>query len=336
MADSSHVDELKEMCRLIGEFKPDSSRLIRRAEWGEITFETVENEVEVVLWLVEQLNQLPVQVVPNQNLLSVIKKLQKISRKFTEIDQFKISSGDAASSRDQIAYEFRQLVEETMKEIGYWIPLLALKAGEFENWTAMISEISTKGNTILEELLDYAKSSKEDIESIVQTARATAGEAGAAEFTHEFRKEAEAAEKRGKLWLLPACGFALLALGLSFLLIFGLLGETPTTMIEAAYGLGGRVIAILVLFYTAIWSGRLVLANFHLASLNRHRAVSLQTLQAFHKAAEDKAAKDAVVLEAARAVYENVPSGYIGHAESDRGSTRLLEIVRGISQSKGN
>ena len=336
MADSSHVDQLKKMCRQIGEFKPDSSRLIKRAEWGEVTFESIENQVELVFWLVEQLNQLPIQVVPDQNIIDLTSRLQRMSQHFSRIDQFKISSRDSLSLHHQIARDFKQEFDQFMMAIGLWIPLLAMKAGDFESLTAKMREFSVQGDKVIEELLKKAKSSREEVESIVQTARATAGEAGAAEFTHEFRKEAEAAEKRAKLWLLPACSLAFLALGLSFLLIFGLLGKNPTTMIEAAYGLGGRVIAILVLFYAAIWSGRLVLANFHLASLNRHRAVSLQTLQAFHKAAEDKAAKDAVVLEAARAVYENVPSGYIGHAESDRGSTRMLEIVRSISKSNDN
>ena len=90
------------------------------------------------------------------------------------------------------------------------------------------------------------------------------------------------------------------------------------------------MVAISVLFYAAIWSGRIVLANMHLASVNKHRAVSLQTLQAFHHAAEDPAAKDAVVLEAARAVYENVPSGYIGRQQTAEhgGHGRTLEIIR--------
>ena len=113
------------------------------------------------------------------------------------------------------------------------------------------------------------------------------------------------------------------------MLMFGLLGEVPNNVWEAIYGLGGRIIAISVLFYAAVWSGRIVLANMHLASVNKHRAVSLQTLQAFHKSAEDPAAKDAVVLEAARAVYENVPSGYIGRQPAEGGAgMRTLELIR--------
>ena len=115
--------------------------------------------------------------------------------------------------------------------------------------------------------------------------------------------------------------------------MFGLLGEAPANTWEALYRLGGRLIAISVLFYAAVWSGRIVLANMHLASVNKHRAVSLQTLQAFHQATEDAAAKDAVVLEAARAVYENVPSGYISRQSSEHSaSARVVEIIKDVNK----
>ncbi|MYE01063.1 MAG: hypothetical protein F4Y03_07240 [Alphaproteobacteria bacterium] len=193
--------------------------------------------------------------------------------------------------------------------------------------------MSAEMTAILQDATSRAEDGIRDIESSTQAARAAAGEAGAAEFTHEFREEAKSMEKRGHGWLWPTGIFATLALVLSVFLMFGLLGETPESTWEAIYRLGGRVIAISVLFYAAIWSGRIVLANMHLASVNKHRAVSLQTLQAFHQVADDPAAKDAVVLEAARAVYENVPSGYIARQVSEpSGHGRTLEIIKNASR----
>ena len=123
---------------------------------------------------------------------------------------------------------------------------------------------------------------------------------------------------------------------LSAALIFDWFGSAPSNAweaVKAIYGIGGRVIAVSVLFYAAIWCGRVVLANMHLASVNRHRAISLQTLQAFHKAADDPAAKDAVVLEAARAVYENVPSGHIARQAGGAGGPgRTIEVIRGANR----
>ena len=57
------------------------------------------------------------------------------------------------------------------------------------------------------------------------------------------------------------------------------------------------------------------------------------SLQAFHRAADDPAAKDTVVPEAARAVYENVPTGYIARQASRQGGAgRALEIFKSGNQ----
>ena len=120
----------------------------------------------------------------------------------------------------------------------------------------------------------------------------------------------------------------------SVLILCGVLGDVPANAWEAAYRPGGRVILISVLFYAAVWSSRLALANMHLASVNRHRAMSLQSLKAFLHAAEDAGTRDSVVLEAARAAYESVPSGYIGRqAAGQVGPARMVEIIKGAART---
>ena len=216
-----------------------------------------------------------------------------------------------------------------MSHIGVWLPVLALRAGEIENWAQRMKDASAEMTKTLNGTTEYMEARKAEIDSVVEAARVAAGEAGAAEFTRQFESEANDGRTKSIWWLLPTGAFSVAALTLALLVMFGLLGEVPTNAWEAVYGFGARVIAISVLFYAAVWSGRIVLANMHLASVNKHRAISLQTLQAFHKAANDPAAKDAVVLEAARAVYENVPSGYIGRQPAAGGAAmRTLELIR--------
>ena len=320
--------EFRDTCDSISNFIDGKESLISRPQWGEITFESAQNDIETVLWIVEEARKLPIYTIPENNFVSGTQHLVRIRRIFEQIGSFDLS-GDPRSLRDNIAGELKHEVHGVMSEMGIWLPLLAFRAGEIENWVSKMQNMSAEITTILQDTSGRAKDGLNDIESSVQAARAAAGEAGAAEFTYEFREEARVIEKRGKIWLWPTGIFATLALVLSVFLMFGLLGDTPQNTWEAIYRLGGRVIAISVLFYAAIWSGRIVLANMHLANVNKHRAVSLQTLQAFHQAADDPTAKDAVVLEAARAVYENVPSGYIARqAAESAGHGRTLEIIK--------
>lgn len=334
MAEVKSIRELEIACQDIENLLPKKASFINRSQWGEINFEDIKSGIETLFWIVEEVSKLPIHVLPENIVSNSVTYLSNIKDIFEQIDTFSIANGDPSALRDNIASNFKQQIQTLMSEIGIWLPVLALRAGEIQNWASQVKDTSTKVARVLQDAETHVTTQRNEVDKAVQAARAAAGKAGAAEFTHEFREEAVAVEKRSKCWLWLTGIFSALALALSVLLMFGLLGDAPANVWEAVYGLGGRVIAILVLFYAAVWSGRVVLANMHLASVNKHRAVSLQTLQALHKAAEDSAAKDAVVLEAARAVYENVPSGYIGRQATGQGTgARTLEVVRGADRA---
>ena len=306
MANEGLVGQLIERCEAIEKLDHDTDSFIRRPAWGEITFESAEHDIDTSIWLVKEVRRLSPSMVPNQVAQTTNHILKEIFDYLNRIDQFKLSQDSPGVERNEIIQGLKSAIESAIAEFGIWLPLMALRGGEIENWAAKAKDTNVNVNKILQETKNDATAGKEEIAKIVQAARAAAGEAGAAEFTDAFRDAAEANEKQSKKWLCATGVFATLALGLSIWLVFGNPVEVPVNPWAAVYQLGGRVFAIAVIFYAAVWSGRVVLANMHQASVNKHRAVSLQTLQAFHKAAADEAAKDAVVLEAARAVYENV------------------------------
>lgn len=332
MADVETTQQLLAACEMIGEFKPRKEELIRRRQWGDINFEMIVGEIETVFWFAEEMKNLPVNIIPNGIVTNATQRLTNIHGILAEIDRFSLS-GQPEAARDDISNRLKGELENAISHIGLWLPLLALRAGEIENWAGRMRNINAEATATMEETRSRIEADLKEIEEIKQAARAAAGEAGAAEFTREFRDEAGAVETRGRWWLIPTAAFGAAALGMAGLIILGLLGEPPSNAWEAVYNTGGRFIAIAVLFYAAAWSGRIVLANMHLASVNKHRAISLQTLQAFLKSAEDPVARDAVVLEAARAVYENVPSGYIGrHTSQPGGNSRILEIIKNANR----
>ena len=333
MANLETAKQLLQVCGSIGGFKPKKEELIRRDEWGNINFELVDGEIDTVFWLVEETKKLPINIIPDKIVKSAAQQLTNLHGILAEIDRFSLS-GEPEAARDQLSNSLKDELENAISTVGLWLPLLALRAGEIENWAGRMRDINAEATATMQKTKRQVETDLKEIEEIKQAARAAAGEAGAAEFTREFRDEAVAVGTRGRRWLIPTAAFGASALALAGLIIFGWLGSPPTSAWEAIYNTGGRFIAIAVLFYAAAWSGRIVLANMHLASVNKHRAISLQTLQAFHKSAEDPAAKDAVVLEAARAVYENVPSGYIARQASQQGATaRTLEIIKNANRS---
>lgn len=73
----------------------------------------------------------------------------------------------------------------------------------------------------------------------------------------------------------------------------------------------------------------------HQSTINRHRALSIKTLQAFSAAVEDTSTKDAVVLEATRAVFGNVPTGYIDSKSSPDSDIKVFEVAKSVLPKTG-
>jgi hypothetical protein len=96
-----------------------------------------------------------------------------------------------------------------------------------------------------------------------------------------------------------------------------------------------KVVILSILLTATLWCGRVYKALMHQSAMNRHRALSLQTFQAFTAAASDLQTKDAVLLEATRAIFAPCATGYVesGTASADSES-RVIEIVKSIVPKK--
>ncbi len=330
MANPEVVQNFLDVCESINGLAPRKMVLIIRSGSSvDKPREEVEEEINTVFWLAEEATKLPMHMLSNGAISSAAHDLNSIKFYFDQIGSSDIPEAvpadmDMAFSRD---------VDSAMSTLGTWLPLLALRSGNIENLAARTKKLNAEATAVLQDAQRQATAELQEIEKIKQAAREAAGEAGAAEFTREFRDEAREARIRAWWWLVAAAVLAIAALTMPVLIIFGKFGSLPTDAWGAAYMTGWRVIAIAVLFYAATWAGRIVLANMNLASVNKHRGMSLQTLQAFHRFADDPAAKDAVVLEAARAVYENVPTGYIARQPVQQGGgARTLELIKNTNR----
>ena len=332
------VRNLKTTCGIIDSIHKLNYANFKILDSKEWTDETIKKNLETAFWLAKEIIALPIEYVPIEIIKQTDEDMKKINEIFLEIQKifgnfFEIKAS-VQQKQQEIARRLEDLVQRVMSSIGIWIPVLAYCAGKIDSWTSGMEDVRARANDFLENTEKYAEDQKAEIVKIAKDARAAAGEAGAAEFTHEFRDEAENLERKAKIWLWVAGGLTGVTLAFSASIMSCLFGDIPENAWEAAYRLGGRVILISVLFYAAVWSSRLGLANLHLASVNRHRAMSLQSLKAFLHAAEDAGTRDSVVLEAARAAYESVPSGYIGRqAAGQVGPARMVEIIKGAART---
>lgn len=116
-----------------------------------------------------------------------------------------------------------------------------------------------------------------------------------------------------------------------FAVLLWLVSEPTDNPWQAAQKFGARIIVLVVLFTATLWCGRIYKALMHQAVTNRHRALSLQTFQAFSAAASDDDTRNAVLTETTRSIFATTASGYIDSETSSESPLKIIELSRAIN-----
>ena len=330
MASQANQKKLNEVCiRILAFFDEDYPSLVRRPEWGSINFEAGEATMDSLRQLATLIVELPFDLAPEDVVQNTSSYLDSAAGTLSEIDGFD-SVQHTGADRDNLVNTLNVHAQAALQTIGSWLAVAGVLSGKLQAWTNEAKQTRDKLERVLDQATGYATEQRAAIDAAVDAARAASAEAGAAAFTEDFRKEADARKSRGRQWLWAAATSAMLALGLAGSIVFGWGIDPAQNGWQAVVDIGGRVMGFSVLLYATVWCSRIVLANLHQESVNMHRANSIKTLQAFREAVADSTVKDAVVLEVARATFENVPPGFVAKASAEQGSgpVRILETVR--------
>lgn len=192
-----------------------------------------------------------------------------------------------------------------------------------ENLTRAVQE----AEAIVTKSKDSTASRAKEIEEIIQAAREASAAAGAAVFTQDFKEVADSCDKSSHKWLIATMAAASVTLIAAGAMWFWT--EANLDQGQILQKLSTKLFVLALLLTGTLWCGKNYKALKHLATINRHRALSIRTLQAFAHAATDAHAKDAVLLEATRAVFGSVPTGYIDGSSND-GDLKVVEIARSV------
>ena len=95
-----------------------------------------------------------------------------------------------------------------------------------------------------------------------------------------------------------------------------------------------RLLAITSVSYVTILAFRMFRTERHLAVGNQHRQLALATFETFAEGSKDDATRDAVLLEASRAIFTHPSTGLVGKSEPQSHPSPMLEVIRSQSQSE--
>ena len=264
---------------------------------------------------------MPLSHLPDQAAQEIISHIPNVSTYLQQIDEFKLE-GNASQNRDSIASNLKSAVEGLLTVASQWISYLAYKRGDLAENIKQTEAALAAAKAQLDEANTYAVRKHEEVDKIVALTREASASDGVATFTHEFDQEAERLADGSKKWL-----WAVIAL--ATLTVFAALGSFywPSLPDDAnswatLRHVVAKVSVIAILFTGTIWCGRIYRALTHQSTVNRHRALSLKTFQAFVQATEDPATRDAVLMAATKSIFGNVPTGFV----DERGATQDTSV----------
>jgi hypothetical protein len=329
MADANRVKQLLTEIEAILAYK--SKQLITRPDWGAMTFKNAEQDITRIFSVLDLLHVLPLDYLTDGVAERMRTAIQRLKPIFERIDKFTIEQNNATEVRNSTITELRQQTDPMMETVTPWIPFLAYQKGDISQ------NIEKLTSSVLEaqKVVDAAKSGMEkkakELDQIIVKAREASAGAGAAVFTHDFQNESVSLDQKARHWLIGTGVFAFLTITIALLTWFWTIAGLDTGQIVQK--VASKLIALSVLLTATIWCGRVYKALRHQSTINRHRALALQTFQAFSAATEDPSVKNAVLLETTRSIFALHSTGFIdpGNAEAE---SQVIEVAKTFAEQK--
>ena len=332
MASAELVEQIGEQIKKVTRYK--DVELVRRPEWGtELTFEIAAQDIGVARSVAADLSTMPLSHLTDQAVRDIAPHIHNVSTCLKQIDEFKMQ-GNVEQNRDSIASSLKSRVEALLTSVSPWIAYLAYKRGDIEDSVKQTETALAEAKAKLDAAESYAVEKREEIDKIVTLTREASASAGVATFTHEFDEEAKRLASGSNKWLLAATVLAILTSAAALASFFWPPLPDDADGWPTLRHVVAKVSVIAVLFTGTIWCSRIYRALTHQRSINRHRALSLKTFQAFVKATDDPATRDAVLMAATKSIFGNVPTGFV----DERGATQdtsvnVLEIGKSANKA---
>lgn len=330
MATKEQVEKLLSLFNKTTEL--DISELIYDKDWGSINFESAKADLERLYALCNHFKVLPIDQLPTDIADQIYAEATPINQTVANIREYTIEQANPSGVRDKYVGEVKANVDRFYKFAHIYVPYLAYQKSEIQNNIKQLTSSVNEAKSLLEKSERDVSSKSEEINKIIQAAREASASVGVAHFTADFLSEAEAMEAQALLWLKTTTTLAALSLIVSVYFLFA----TPdiSTTASAIQYVSSKILILVLLITATLWCGNMYKAAKHQAVANKFKGNSLKTFQAFVKATEDSAVRDAILVETTRAIFSESATGYIGNDNSStEKSTKIVEIVKNGMQA---
>ena len=330
MATQENIKQFYEL--IVSCLKTDVNDLISSSDWGKLNFKDVKSEIEKLFQMLTHLKTLPIEFLPDAELIKLIAELNNSNAILNNIRQFSIDEQNPSRVRDQYARQIVTTVDAFYTIAQLWIPYLAYQNGDVQKNIEAINNSVEKASSILDKTKADIEVKKEEIDSVVLAAKEASATVGVEHFSANFAEEATTHKTNATKWLVTTVTLVVLTLLSTVLLYcFVTIGDNATTP-QIIQVLSTKIVLISIFFTATLWAGKMYKATIHQMIINKHRSNSLRTFQAFIKASNEVSTRDAVLMETTKSIFSILPSGYIDNEKSaSSNNTSIIEVIKNSS-----
>lgn len=329
-------------------YKEINFNALRRSELGPRSFDSVFNLIEDLRSLYDQIidivtrnKSIPTGIQTSignslQNFISnIVKRIQEYDYQKDEQNQFRIHNDITQRVRQLHNQVFTQQQDNLLLLFAamrsFDIAAVSTALGQLDKARKDVEELNKQQKGVIDSL--RAKAGEQTIQNYAEIFRRQAGRHSS--FSITFKPKLRISVGAAYFWI--AAALILFYVGLTNIEVlekwFPLNSENPYLLIGT---LVKRIALISLWIYLISFSLRQFSINKHLFTLNKHRENALNSFRLFTETIgkDDPHARSQLMLQVAKAIYEQRSTGYLSHKSGDTKEPSILELTRFIEPRK--
>lgn len=336
-SDMPLVQEIKDYFIQIQQIEPQS--LIREAELGPISFAPYFNDFLRVINFFKRLSSLDINSLPSYQLSTIKERILPFIDTINTIKNFKVDINNGVPQRDTLANNLISSYQSSYDQLSPIISYCEKEGTDYQALQLQVNQTVENINLKYKEIFETFEVKTAELNKILDAVKKAAHEVGITQHTVNFEEASKKYQALSKYWMWSIISTGLIIILLS-LYIFNLPIEIEANDPYASYrfiqAAVARFTALFTLILLLFWEVRNYNAAQHNYTINQNKQNALSTFETFVSAARDEEIKNAVLMQTTKAIFSNLPSGYLKNESGDDGSSQIIEIARGIGSKVSN
>lgn len=336
--DTILIQEIKELFIEVKNVDPDS--LIREEELGKaLSFSNFFDDFTKIINFFKKLTYLDISTLPTSQLTTLKNNITSFLSKIESIKTFTVDANNAMAERDNAANALISQYQYFFDQLSPIITYCEKDGTDYQALQLEVNKIVEDINAKFIEISEEFDQRKSELDIVIDAVKKAAQEVGVTQHTINFESASKKYKTLSYCWLAAISVTTIIIICASLFAFNSPIEIDPNDsyasyrFIQAAIA---RFTALFTLLIILFWEVRNYNAAQHNFIINQNKQNALSTFETFVSAARDEETKNAVLMQTTRAIFSNLPSGYLKNESADDGTSQIIEIAKSVNSKIPN